>query len=48
MDIMILLGAVGGVLAATGFIILLRTDKHVIKAIAACFIGLLLIFIANS
>jgi len=48
MDIMILIGEVGGVLAAAGFIILLSTDKHVIKAVAACFIGLLLIFIAYS
>jgi len=43
-----MLGAVGGVLTATGLILLLYTNKHVIKAVATCFIGILLMFIAYS
>jgi hypothetical protein len=46
MDIQTLLGAVGGILTAAGFIYFLRTDNHTIKSLAVCFVGIALMYIA--
>jgi hypothetical protein len=46
MDIQTLLGVVGGFLTAAGFIYFLRTDKHTIKSLAVCFVGIALMYVS--